>query len=126
MFPDVRQLTSTTAIQVVAYSSTRVAMSDEEVVKLVLDCGRRNYAFGITGELWFGETKFFQLFEGEPARVRQLHANLRRDPRHRDMVIYHDSLEVTRRCSNFSTHVFDGDESQAIERLIRRFASKQS
>jgi hypothetical protein len=126
MFPDVRQLTSTTAIQVVAYSSTRVDVSDEEVVKLVLACGRRNHAFRITGELWFGETRFFQLFEGDPARVQKLYENLRRDPRHCDMVIYHDSLEPTRRCANFTTHVFDGDESQAIERLIHRFVSKRS
>lgn len=122
MFPDVRQSFPVDVVHVIVYSSTRVGMNDEEVIRLLLESARRNHAFEIAGELWFGETRFFQVLEGEPTRVRQLFANLQRDPRHQDIVVHQDGCSRERRCNGFSTHVFDGDESHAIQRLVTRFS----
>lgn len=124
MFPDVRPASNSALVHVIAYSSIRVGLSDEEVVRLILESARRNHAFQITGELWFGETRFFQVLEGDPARIEKLFSNLKRDPRHRDIVVHRNTFDRLRCCADFSTHVFDGDESQAIERLVRRFSGK--
>lgn len=63
----------------------------------ILDVARRrNQAVGITGLLYFDGKRFLQVIEGQPAALLDLLERLRKDERHRAMVILSDR-EVERR-----------------------------
>ena len=63
-------------------SQARTAMPIEEIAKIVAQSRPRNEADRITGLLLFHKAQFFQVFEGDEARVRACYARVMRDPRH--------------------------------------------
>ncbi|HEY0009150.1 MAG TPA: BLUF domain-containing protein, partial [Tepidisphaeraceae bacterium] len=63
------------------YVSSRVPrLSDDEVVELALQANRKNRQLDITGCLWFGSTRFFQILEGPRDAVDALYAHIAVDP----------------------------------------------
>ena len=61
-------------------------VDDAEVDRIIKSSQRWNPAQGITGLLVFGSGIFFQWLEGPRDNVTQLMANLKKDPRHEDVV----------------------------------------
>lgn len=69
------------------YCSRAAAGIDNAAVQHIIETSRRwNPAQGITGLLVFGSGIFFQWVEGPRDNVLQLMANLKKDPRHQDIV----------------------------------------
>lgn len=68
------------------YVSTRARhVTDDEVVELALRANRRNRELDITGCLWFGVGRFFQVLEGPREAVERLYASIVADSRHQDV-----------------------------------------
>jgi Sensors of blue-light using FAD len=57
--------------------------------KMLVEFRRRNQARGITGVLVLVEGVFVQILEGEKERVLRLLQSLERDPRHRQLKVFH-------------------------------------
>jgi hypothetical protein len=71
----------------VVYCSRAADDIDAAAVDRIIETSRRwNPAQGITGLLVFGSGIFFQWLEGPRDNVMQLMANLKKDPRHQDVV----------------------------------------
>ena len=71
----------------VVYCSRATEGIDDAAVARIIETSRRwNPAQGITGLLVFGSGIFFQWLEGPRDNVTQLMENLKKDPRHQDVV----------------------------------------
>jgi hypothetical protein len=82
----------------VVYCSSATASVDAAAVDAIIAYARQhNPRHGITGLLVFGSGVFFQWLEGPMDNVRQLLANLRKDPRHESIVLLDESQEVRER-----------------------------
>jgi hypothetical protein len=82
----------------IVYCSTATAGVDAAAVDDIISYARRNNpAHGITGLLVFGSGVFFQWLEGPRDNVRQLYANLRKDPRHDAIVLLSEDEEIRER-----------------------------
>lgn len=69
------------------YCSRATDGVDDAAVARIIETARRcNPVQGITGLLVFGSGIFFQWLEGPRDNVTQLMANLKKDPRHEDVV----------------------------------------
>lgn len=70
-------------------SRTRFGDGDAPViVKDILERSRKNnVALKVTGALFFNETNFAQVLEGERRHVDQTFARIERDPRHQDISV---------------------------------------
>ena len=71
-------------------------MSLVEIPRIVAAVRTRNDAAGISGLLLFTGQDFAQLIEGPPQAVADLWARIRADPRHHDIVVFHDERAPTR------------------------------
>jgi hypothetical protein len=79
----------------IVYCSTATAGIDSVAVADIIAYARRNNpAHGITGLLVFGGGIFFQWLEGPRDNVRQLYANLCKDPRHESIVLLSEDEEI--------------------------------
>jgi hypothetical protein len=107
----------------IAYVSRRGSINDEQVIDMMLVANKMNWIHGVTGAIWFGESRFFQVIEGEPAVIRRLYGNIRRDPRHHDVRTLAESVQPIRRFNGWGMHVFEGDEQTAVEMLSREYAT---
>lgn len=72
-------------------------IDDDAVARIIATARRYNPAQGITGLLVFGSGIFFQWLEGPRDNVMQLMANLKKDPRHQDVVSLSAVEEVRER-----------------------------
>lgn len=82
----------------VVYCSRATAGVDDAAVAHIIETARRcNPAQGITGLLVFGSGIFFQWLEGPRDNIMQLMANLKKDPRHLDVVTLSASEELRER-----------------------------
>jgi len=82
----------------VVYCSRAADGIDDAAVARIIETSRRwNPAQGITGLLVFGSGIFFQWLEGPRDNVTQLMANLKKDPRHQDVVSLSAVEEVRER-----------------------------
>ena len=69
------------------YASSAVAeFSPFELVDLLKSCHRNNARLGVTGMLLYKAGNFMQAIEGDEDVVRDLHAKISLDPRHRGMM----------------------------------------
>ncbi len=74
-------------IQISYLSRTATPLSASEMVVLLQQCQANNAAHGITGMLFYGNSTFLQVVEGEAAAVDQLIDNIHRDARHTEVRI---------------------------------------
>lgn len=97
----------------VIYKSRAVQLfSEEELLTMLRAFHIKNVSLGITGMLLYDEYDFFQVIEGDSARVSQLYDAIRKDPRH-DMVttILSEPLPA-RAFSNWSMGFYKVDNQQ--------------
>ena len=81
-----------TQVQHVLYRSRAVQpFSLTQLAELLEESRAYNEAHDITGLLCYCEGHFVQLLEGPPAEVQRLYANIRRDPRHQQVLTLHDA-----------------------------------
>lgn len=73
--------------QIVYVSSAVREMSETELADMLLSARLRNAASGITGMLVYAGGNFMQVLEGPPLEVRRTLTRIRRDPRHKGLMI---------------------------------------
>lgn len=79
------------------YSSEATAEMERTDLEQMLEESRlRNARRGITGVLVFVDGVFLQVLEGEQDDVEDLMTSIRRDPRHRNIKVFHEE-EIDRR-----------------------------
>lgn len=101
------------------YVSTRVAhLQDDEIIEMVIKANYANRRDDITGCLWFGPKRFFQVLEGQQTKVDRLYRKIRSDTRHYSVkLISYDTIRI-RQFSRWNlTHVAH-QEDRVIEQLI--------
>ncbi|WP_082054038.1 BLUF domain-containing protein [Methyloterricola oryzae] len=82
----------------IMYVSTATApMSGNEVEEIGRVSSRNNLKVGITGVLFSAHEFFFQILEGDAHQVDRLLERIRRDRRHRDVLVLKAELDVTER-----------------------------
>ena len=80
------------------YCSRAADGIDDAAVARIIETARRcNPVQGITGLLVFGSGIFFQWLEGPRDNIMQLMSNLKKDPRHEDVVTLSAAEEVRER-----------------------------
>lgn len=80
------------------YCSRATDGVDDAAVARIIETARRcNPVQGITGLLVFGSGIFFQWLEGPRDNITQLMANLKKDPRHLDVVTLSATEELRER-----------------------------
>ena len=88
-------------------SQARTNLPVEEIAKIVAQSRSRNEADGITGLLLYHKRQFFQVLEGDEAKVRACYARVLRDPRHHRL----DVLSTRRANTRAFTTWFMGCEN---------------
>lgn len=76
--------------------------SDEDLLKILVQCRRNNTATGVTGMLLFGNTTFAQCLEGEEANVDELLVKIGADPRHTGIKVLRRAPIAARNFSEWS------------------------
>lgn len=98
-------------------------LSDREIVDwIALYSMRRNRELDVSGCLWFGPTRFFQIMEGRASDVSRLFARISSDPRHRDIEVLLRAEVANRRFVRYAMRVIDGDEATTLASLIATHA----
>ena len=72
--------------QIVYYSEATKLFSEQEIIELLTKANQYNSARGITGCLVYANNKFIQLLEGEHDVVVELYEQIRKDPRHKNLL----------------------------------------
>ena len=100
----------------VVYCSRAAEGIDDAAVARIIETSRRwNPAQGITGLLVFGSGIFFQWLEGPRDNVTQLMANLKKDPRHADVVPLSAVEEVRERLfPDWDMELVTGDDIRDV------------
>ena len=81
----------------VSYSTLYMPDDGAVVLDVVRQSRRRNAALGLTGALVFTHQRFAQYLEGPEAGIADLMASLRRDSRHRDILLVESGSTKRRR-----------------------------
>ena len=90
-----------------------------DLVRDILDVSRRNNAaLGITGLLLVTGNTFVQVLEGEPEQVRGLVRRIRRDRRHRSVLVAVERSIQARSFGEWSMGFRELDPSLAEERQV--------
>jgi hypothetical protein len=71
-------------------------MARTDLEQMLVESRLRNAKRGITGVLVFVDGVFLQILEGERDDVEDLMTSIRRDPRHRNIKVFHEE-EIDRR-----------------------------
>lgn len=109
-------------VQLTYVSSRGSHVLDDDVVDLAIKSNIANRQAGITGCLWFGARRFFQVLEGEQDRVDRLYRKIKIDNRHTGVrLLSYSSLESHKFARWHLAHV-SHDEDQMIEKLILDYA----
>lgn len=108
-------------LRVIIYSSWRRELSDTAVVDMILRAGRANWDTRVSGAIWFGEKRFYQVIEGESRTIETLYEKITRDDRHHMLDLLKNDLVGRRAFNGWSMHVFVGPEDRAIADLTRRY-----
>ncbi len=103
------------------YASGTTTPANDELLEDILAASRRNNAReGITGMLLAAEGVFLQILEGEATAVRSLVSRLRRDPRHRNVMILSEQTVLGRLFGNWDMGFKRLDPARGPDRAIFR------
>jgi hypothetical protein len=132
-------------VSAVYVSSAVRLMPEEEILEILRAARKRNEGLGITGMLLYRGGNFLQVLEGPAAAVDQLIDKIKKDPRHRGVILMsRKAIEgrqfgdwqmafrnMSKNCAVeegyspfLETDSVDeelGEESQLVYRLLRRF-----
>jgi hypothetical protein len=83
-------------------SQVSVALSEDDLKRLLESSRLRNQSRQITGLLLYSDRQFMQLLEGEEGDVRRLFATIAQDPRHNGLIKLADKTIPHRSCAEWS------------------------
>ncbi len=93
---------ASTLFSLIYVSSAVELFSATDLAALLACCRRNNTAAGVTGMLLYKKGNFMQALEGEEETVRQLHAKIQRDPRHRGLITLSEHAIPERQFADWS------------------------
>lgn len=96
-------------------SSAVIPFSSLELIQLLEVSRRKNVLHNITGLLLYRDGNFMQMLEGEEAVVRETHACILRDPRHRGSITLLQQNIAARAFSDWSMGFRDLDSPGIAE-----------
>ncbi len=107
----------------IIYVSRRIpTLSRTQVVdEIVLPSLRRNRANNITGCLWFDDTHFVQLLEGEEAKVASLFERIRKDTRHKNVKVICKTNQPVRSFERCHIHAVSDASDQSIQDIVDHY-----
>lgn len=109
------------------YVSTRVAhIQDDDIIEMVIKANYANRRDDITGCLWFGPRRFFQVLEGPQDKINRLYRKIRSDTRHYGVKLISYSTTEERQFSRWSLAHVAHQEDQVIEQLILDYTGSDS
>lgn len=109
------------------YVSNRVAhLQDDEIIEMVIKANYANRRDDITGCLWFGPRRFFQVLEGQQDKIDRLYRKIRSDTRHHAVKLISYSTIGARQFSRWSLAHVAHQEDQVIEQLIMDYTGSES
>ncbi|PKQ08189.1 MAG: hypothetical protein CVT71_00790 [Alphaproteobacteria bacterium HGW-Alphaproteobacteria-10] len=79
-----------------------------EILDIARDSMRNNAVLGLTGALYFDDMQFCQVIEGERSTLMAMFERIRRDHRHRDVVVVHEGPVTAPRFPEWSMKFIDG------------------
>jgi hypothetical protein len=103
-------------------SQRQPSLTDDEVVELALAANRANRIANITGCLWFGEQRFFQILEGRRHDIDSLYEKIRRDPRHNEVRLLSYVPLKEREFGRWGLAHLKHDDDQSMGNLIHEYA----
>ena len=105
------------AIRQVVYVSSGVReFSDREIADLLDVARRHNQANGITGVLFYVRGNFLQLLEGNDPALSDTLSRIRKDARHRGLLLLGDDEVAARNFSDFQMAFRTGLDSSLVDR----------
>jgi hypothetical protein len=88
------------------YASTLSGdVSFSEINQIQTLAQRKNHQFDISGLLVYGRRYFLQCIEGPEKDIKQLYSNIKKDPRHRELLLLETKEVTSRSFENWSMHL---------------------
>lgn len=101
------------------YISTATSLAPgDEVATILVSSRRNNSRDSLSGLLWTDGTRFLQVLEGEAHQVEAAFERIRRDPRHRAVVVLHDREVECRTFGSWSMALLDDSDGRISEALV--------
>lgn len=114
--------TANPVLEIIYVSRRTPSISRSQVVdEIVLPSMRRNRANNITGCLWFDDTHFVQLIEGEAARVEILFDRIAKDYRHRNVKVICKTNHLVRSFERNHIHAVSDASDQSIQDIVDHY-----
>jgi len=88
--------------QIVYISSAVTPFSKDQLLELLNHCRTSNQRNGLTGMLLYKDGNFMQVLEGEQEAVERRFDLIRRDPRHKDVIVIETSQTPQRQFGEWS------------------------
>lgn len=109
-------------LEIIYVSRRTPVVSRAQVVDdIVLPSLRRNRANDITGCLWFDDTHFVHLLEGEEAKVAPLFDRIAKDPRHKNVKVICRTHHPVRSFERCHIHVVTDASDQSIQDIVDHY-----
>jgi hypothetical protein len=109
------------------YASLRAPqVSDDDIVDLALHANRNNRHLDVTGCLWVGDHRFFQVLEGPQAQVDALYRRIQADPRHVQVRLLSYGLTRERQFARWNLAHVTRDEDATLDACIAEYAGVRS
>ncbi|MEG3124771.1 BLUF domain-containing protein [Sphingomonas sp. GB1N7] len=113
--------------QLLYMSSSNPANGVFELPRIVAQSRQNNALDGVTGLLWSDGTRFLQVLEGPADSVSSTFDRIRRDPRHRAVVILHDREIEARQFGSWTmVQRGEGDGGDAFDAQMQRLLENAS
>ncbi len=100
-------------------------VTDHDIVELAIHANRANRGLDITGCLWFGRHRFFQVLEGPQELVDALYGRIQLDPRHSELRLLSYGPLATRQFGRWSLAHVSEHEDRTLDQLIAEYAGVQ-
>jgi hypothetical protein len=115
------------ALVQLTYISTRASdLIDDVVVEMAIQANVANRNAGVTGCLWFGPKRFFQVLEGEQDRIDRLYRKIKVDKRHTAVRLLSYSTLEQQQFARWNLAHVSQDEDATIEKLIHEYTGGEA
>ena len=88
--------------ELIYMSSATKYLSEEEINTLLVQARHFNIQHGITGVLLYIEGDFLQVLEGRKETIDSLFENIKRDKRHKSVIVVYEGNKIKRQFPDWS------------------------
>ena len=103
--------------QLLYISTSSEPVIGDHLSTILVQSRRNNQITGLTGLLWTDGVRFLQVLEGEHDSVGRTFERIRRDPRHKAVVVLHDRA-VDKRTFGMWSMALVGDSDERISEAL--------